>query len=103
MKSGLLIDYKLKIKGMPVSWRTRIEDWDPPRKFVDTQLKGPYKIWHYTHSFETLGSGTLMTDRVIYKMHFWPFGDVALPMVQNDVKTIFGYRKKVLEKIFAKS
>lgn len=96
MKSGLLIDYKLKIKGLPVSWRTRIEDWDPPRKFVDTQLRGPYKIWHHTHSFEPLAGGTLMTDRVIYKMYVWPFGDVALPMVKNDVRTIFGYRRTKL-------
>jgi uncharacterized protein (TIGR01777 family) len=99
MKSGLLIDYRLRIKGMPVSWRTRIEDWDPPRKFVDTQLKGPYRIWHHTHSFEPLAGGTLMTDRVIYKMYVWPLGDVALPMVKNDVKTIFAFRRKTLEKL----
>jgi uncharacterized protein (TIGR01777 family) len=96
MGSGLLIDYKLRIKGLPVRWRTRIEDWNPPKSFVDTQLRGPYKIWHHTHNFEPLGGGTLMTDRVIYKMRFWPFGDVALPMVKQDVKTIFGYRRKVL-------
>jgi uncharacterized protein (TIGR01777 family) len=99
MGSGLLIDYKLRIKGLPVRWRTRIEDWNPPQSFVDTQLKGPYKIWHHTHNFEPLAGGTLMTDRVIYKMRFWPLGDVALPMVQNDVRTIFGYRRKILAKL----
>jgi uncharacterized protein len=97
MGSGLLIDYKLRIKGLPVKWRTRIEDWSPPHKFVDTQLKGPYKIWHHTHQFDALGTGTLMTDRVRYKMKVWPFGDVALWMVQNDVRTIFGYRRKFIE------
>ncbi len=96
MKSGLLIDYRLRVKGIPISWRTRIENWDPPHKFVDTQLKGPYNTWHHTHSFETLGEGTLMTDRVIYKIRFWPFGDVALPMVKKDVQTIFAYRKTQL-------
>jgi uncharacterized protein (TIGR01777 family) len=99
MGSGLLIDYKLRIKGLPVRWRTRIEDWNPPQSFVDTQLQGPYKIWHHTHNFESLGGGTLMTDRVIYKMRFWPFGDAALPMVNQDVKTIFGYRRKVLAEL----
>ena len=99
MGSGLLIDYKLRIKGLPVRWRTRIEAWNPPRSFVDTQLKGPYKIWHHTHNFEALGGGTLMTDRVIYKMRFWPFGDIAMPMVNHDVKTIFGYRRKVLAEL----
>lgn len=102
METGLLIDYKLRIKGLPVSWRTRIENWNPPREFVDTQLRGPYKIWHHTHKFEPLAGGTLMIDRVIYKMHFWPFGDVALPMVAHDVRTIFAYRKKIIETMFIK-
>jgi uncharacterized protein (TIGR01777 family) len=103
MAAGLLIDYKLKIKGLPIRWRTRIENWNPPKEFVDTQLRGPYNLWHHTHKFERLGKGTLMTDRVIYKMHFWPFGDVALPVVSNDVKTIFAYRKKVIEKLFSRT
>jgi hypothetical protein len=93
---GSLIDYKLRIKGLPVRWRTRIASWDPPKEFSDEQLRGPYKIWHHTHTFEALGSGTLMTDRVLYKMHFWPIGDVAIPMVKNDIRTIFSYRKKFI-------
>jgi len=99
IQEGTLIDYKLRIKGLPVKWRTRIENWDPPHKFVDTQLRGPYRTWHHTHLFEKLGGGTLMTDRVLYRMYFWPFGDVGLPMVKNDVKAIFNYRKQVIEKI----
>lgn len=99
IREGTLIDYKLKIKGVPVRWRTRIENWDPPRRFVDTQLRGPYRTWHHTHLFEPLGDGTLMTDRVLYRMWFWPFGDFGLPMVKNDVRTIFGYRKHIIEKL----
>ena len=99
IQEGTLIDYKLRIKGLPVKWRTRIENWDPPNRFVDTQLRGPYQTWHHTHLFEKLGGGTLMTDRVRYRMYFWPFGDVGLPMVKNDVKTIFNYRRQVIEKL----
>lgn len=99
IQEGTLIDYKLRIKGLPVKWRTRIENWDPPHKFVDTQLRGPYRTWHHTHTFEKLGSGTLMTDRVLYRMYFWPLGDFALPMVKKDVTTIFTYRKQVIEKL----
>jgi len=98
IKEGILIDYKLRIKGLPVRWRTRIENWNPPHQFVDTQLRGPYRTWHHTHTFEKLGAGTLMTDRVLYRMYFWPFGDVGLPMVTNDVNMIFTYRKKIIEK-----
>lgn len=99
IQEGTLIDYKLRIKGLPVKWRTRIENWDPPHRFVDTQLRGPYRTWHHTHTFEKLGGGTLMTDRVLYRMYFWPFGDFALPMVKKDVTTIFTYRKQVIEKL----
>jgi uncharacterized protein (TIGR01777 family) len=101
VREGMLIDYKLKIKGVPVKWRTRIENWDPPHKFVDTQLRGPYKTWHHTHRFEQLGQGTLMTDVVRYRMHAWPIGDFALPMVKNDVNSIFRYRRQIIEKILS--
>lgn len=101
VREGTLIDYKLKIKGVPVRWRTRIENWDPPHNFVDTQLRGPYKTWHHTHRFEQLGQGTLMTDVVRYRMHAWPFGDFALRMVKNDVYSIFKYRRQVIEKILS--
>lgn len=99
IQEGTLIDYKLRIKGLPVKWRTRIENWNPPNKFVDTQLRGPYQTWHHTHTFEKVGSGTLMTDRVLYRMYFWPFGDFALPMVKKDVMAIFSYRKQIIEKL----
>ncbi len=99
MGRGLLIDYTLRIKKVPIHWRTRIESWNPPHSFVDTQLRGPYRIWHHTHHFEALGDGTLMSDVVQYKMHAWPFGDVALPFVQGDITSIFSYRKKVISKI----
>jgi uncharacterized protein len=99
MGRGLLIDYTLRIKKIPIRWRTKIESWNPPHSFVDTQLRGPYRIWHHTHSFEQLGDGTLMSDVVRYKMHAWPFGDVALPFVQGDIASIFSYRKKVIGKI----
>ena len=100
MTVGSLIDYKLRIKGLPIHWRTRIATWNPPKEFSDEQLRGPYKIWHHTHTFESLGLGTLMTDHVLYKMRFWPFGDVAIPMVKKDIETIFSYRKKHLSETF---
>jgi uncharacterized protein (TIGR01777 family) len=103
MGDGLLIDYRLSIRGLPMIWRTRIESWDPPRQFVDTQLIGPYHTWHHTHRFERLGEGTLMTDVVRYKMWVWPFGDIALPLVAHDVRSIFGWRRKVLGEMWPRS
>jgi uncharacterized protein (TIGR01777 family) len=97
IQEGTLIDYKLRIKGMPVHWRTRIEKWEPEASFVDRQLKGPYKDWHHTHHFEKIGNGTLMSDRVVYEIGFGVLGDLArMLVVKRDVATIFAFRKKVI-------
>ena len=89
--------YQLKIHGVPVKWKTLIEDWNPPYQFVDKQLSGPYKLWHHTHSFSKLGMGTLMKDTVIFKLPFsWPAYLVASDFVKKDVKKIFDYRRSVM-------
>ena len=97
---GTFIDYKLLIRGVPARWRTKILDWQPGEKFVDTQLKGPYALWHHTHEFQEMGGGTLMTDRVLYKLPLWPFSDVMLPLIRADIKKIFAYRRTVVAKLF---
>jgi uncharacterized protein (TIGR01777 family) len=101
IEEGTLIDYKLKIKGVPMKWRSKITTWKPMDYFVDEQITGPYKQWHHTHSFTTIDDGTLLTDRVVYQMPLGVLGDVArLLMVHREVKTIFGYRSKVIEGLF---
>lgn len=92
-----LIDYKLKIHGVPINWRTLILEWSPPYRFIDTQLKGPYKYWHHTHDFEKIGNGTLMSDKVRYKLPLGFLGNlVAQTFVQKDVESIFKYRREVV-------
>ncbi|MCX7978556.1 MAG: SRPBCC family protein, partial [Bdellovibrionaceae bacterium] len=94
IREGTLIDYRLKIRGFPVHWQTQIEEWQPPYRFVDTQLKGPYSLWHHTHSFEPLGEGVLMTDRVKFRLPLhWPGWIAAQGFVKNDVRKIFTYRR----------
>lgn len=100
VEAGTLIDYKLKIHGVPIKWRTKIEDWRPNQSFVDTQLKGPYKLWHHTHTFLPLSNGTLMQDRVIYELPLgWTGRVVASSFVEKDVKNIFKYRTKVIKEM----
>ena len=97
VQKGTIIDYKLKIQGVPVKWKTLIETWNPPFSFVDQALKGPYKFWYHTHTFEKLGSGTLMKDQVRFVL---PMGRVgwlaASKKVTGDVKKIFDFRRKTV-------
>lgn len=94
MEKGRLIDYQLSLFGIPFKWRTIIEDWSPETHFVDRQLKGPYSLWHHTHTFEEIAEGRiLMTDTVRYRIPFGPFGLIAhLLFVERMLRMIFDYR-----------
>jgi len=102
LSEGAIIEYRLRIRGIPVRWRTRIDVWDPPRTFVDTQLKGPYRSWRHTHEFEPLDGGTLVRDVVRYELPLGAIGDVvASRMVERDVALIFAYRRTRLLELLA--
>lgn len=97
IEQGTQIDYKLKIRGVPAKWKTEIDEWKPPFKFVDNQLQGPYRLWHHTHEFKALGGGTLMTDRVRYQLPMGlPGWLVAGNFVRKDVEKIFAHRRKII-------
>lgn len=98
MRPGARIDYRLKIHGLPIRWKTEITAWDPPRQFVDEQLSGPYRLWHHTHTFIEEGDGTRVVDRVRYAMFGGRF--VHKLFVERDVRTIFAFRERVLRDIF---
>lgn len=101
VKKGTLIDYTLKLRGIPLIWKTEITEWNPPHSFVDTALKSPYKQWIHLHSFAEGENGeTVMTDYVRYRLPFEPFGDLANWYVKKELAYIFDYRYKVIEEIF---
>jgi ligand-binding SRPBCC domain-containing protein len=106
MGEGTLIDYRLRLFGIPFGWRTRITRWDPPRSFADEQLRGPYALWHHTHAFEAVpvpsgGDGaahgtTRMTDRVCFRLPLGILGAPALPLVKLQLRRIFSYRGRAI-------
>ena len=100
---GTLIAYRLRLHGIPVSWLTRIEEWDPPHGFVDRQLRGPYALWHHTHCFEPLGPDrTLMVDLVRYGHPFGPLGTIGEHLLVNrDLTRIFDYRRDSIPALMA--
>ncbi len=99
MRKGALIDYRIQLHGLPIKWRTEIEAWQPPHRFVDQQLSGPYKKWYHEHTFESLGANkTLAKDRVHYVSRFGSL--VHKYFVKPDLMKIFTYRQEQLLKHF---
>jgi len=103
LQQGTKIDYTLKIHGVPVKWKTEIEDWHPPRKFVDNQLSGPYSLWHHTHEFRAFCGGTLMIDEVRYRLPLKKLGwMVAGALVRQDIENIFKFRRQFASEMYNK-
>lgn len=94
MAPGALIDYRLRLHGIPLRWKTRIAAWEPGERFVDEQLRGPYALWHHTHEFRpAAGGGTVMRDTVRYALPLGPLGAVAhRALVRRDLDRIFDFR-----------
>lgn len=90
---GLVIDYRLRIWGLPFEWQSVISVWEPGRRFVDEQTRGPYRRWHHEHRFEEDGDGTVVTDRVDYRV---PGGAIAHLLVRPQLMRIFRYRARRL-------
>jgi ligand-binding SRPBCC domain-containing protein len=98
MAPGTLIDYRIRWRGIPLRWRTEIEVWDPPHRFSDRQIRGPYRLWRHEHVFVERDGGTSVIDRVEYA----PIGgEIARRLVvARDVERIFAYRHEVLGREF---
>jgi ligand-binding SRPBCC domain-containing protein len=93
MRVGTLIQYRLRLHGLPVSWLTSIQAWEPPHRFVDVQVRGPYALWHHTHTFRETPEGTLARDEVRYAIGFGPLGELARrALVRRDLEAIFDFR-----------
>jgi len=99
MKQGTLIDYRIRLFGIPLKWQSLISKWEPQKQFVDEQLKGPYSKWIHTHSFEATDNGILMRDEINYRLPFFPFGEIMLPVVRLQLKRIFSYRTKRIREL----
>lgn len=99
MKPGARIDYRLRVHGLPLRWQSEITAWEPPFRFVDEQVRGPYRMWKHEHHFEEKDGGTLCLDRVHYAV---PGGAILDRLfVRRDLDHIFQFRRRRLQEIFA--
>jgi ligand-binding SRPBCC domain-containing protein len=101
MREGALIDYRLRVRGVPLRWRTRINVWQPPHRFADEQIRGPYRQWIHEHTFEARDGGTLARDHVRYAVAL----DVLVHrlFVRPDMERIFQFRSEMLRECFPSS
>lgn len=102
MREGALIDYRLKLYGVPMRWRTEITAWEPPHRFIDSQVKGPYRFWVHEHVLTPHDGGTLMRDIVTFQSRG---PDLFVPMihrmfVNRNVQRIFTFRRSTLRNKF---
>ena len=101
LAAGARIDYALRLHGLPVRWRTRIDAWEPPRRFVDRQVRGPFRTWVHTHTFQALGDGTLIGDVVLFDLYCRPLARTpALGWIFADLRAIFEHRRREVERVF---
>lgn len=96
MGTGTLLDYRLRLAGVPFRWRSRISIWDPPFRFLDEQLRGPYAEWLHLHTFEGVPEGTRVRDRVRYRLPLHPASLPVAPLVTRQLHRIFSYRERAV-------
>ena len=99
IREGTIIDYRLRLFGVPFHWRTRIVQWQPSDQFIDEQIRGPYRSWRHLHTFVEHENGTRMTDRVEYRLPFHAAGSLALPLVRRQLDRIFRYRAGTIRQL----
>lgn len=101
MREGALIDYTIRLHGVPMRWKTRIERYVPGVEFVDFQVEGPYKYWHHRHTFRETPRGTEIGDTVTYELPLGLLGKAAHAcFVKRQLDAIFSYRAEVVRERF---
>jgi ligand-binding SRPBCC domain-containing protein len=101
IKKGTLINYKIKVNGIPFNWQTEITEWEPNKRFIDKQLKGPYRVWIHEHTFEEKDGKTIMNDHVQFLSPGWFLEPIINKLfIEKKVKGIFAYREKILTNLF---
>ena len=93
LERGSLLDYRLRLFGIPLRWRTEIVAWHPPHGFTDLQLRGPYPLWEHTHRLTSVPGGTEIYDHVSYRLPLEPLASLVAPLtVRLWLDAIFDHR-----------
>jgi ligand-binding SRPBCC domain-containing protein len=100
MRPGAVIEYRLRVLGIPFRWRTVIETFDPPVSFTDSQARGPYAYWLHAHGFEEVPGGTVVRDTARYALPLGPLGSLAHALfVRRQLREIFDFRERRIREL----
>ena len=93
MGEGALITLRFRQFGLPITWVSRIAEWNPPDGFVDVQESGPFRRWRHQHVF----SPEELLDRVDYEVPLASFGGrwAEILMVRPELERLFAFRHAV--------
>jgi ligand-binding SRPBCC domain-containing protein len=100
LSEGTCIEYRLHLFGIPFTWQTEIQRWNPPEAFVDIQRRGPYKHWVHTHRFREEQGTTIIEDEIQYALPYAPLGELVSPLVRLQLRRIFRYRQRAIRAYF---
>ena len=101
MKEGAIIDYTVKILGVPMRWRTIISSYKKNEYFVDEQLKGPYSYWHHKHYFKVVDGGVMIIDEITYALPLEAFRLIVHPLIiKPQLNEIFDFRFQTIQDKF---
>ena len=101
LRRGCTLDYRLRIRGLGITWRSMISEWVPGVHFADVQVRGPFALWRHSHDFEEVSGGVVVRDRIDYALPLAPLSNIALPAARRDIEKSFAFRRRALEEIFA--
>lgn len=96
ISKGTVVDYRLRLYGIPLRWRSEITTWNPPYEFVDQQVLGPYNTWIHSHLFYEHDGSTIIEDSVHYRLPLWPLSEIVAPLFHHQLGRIFRYREQAI-------
>ena len=102
LTAGAVLDLRMAWLGLPLSWRLYVREFDPPYRFVDVQVRGPWARWEHRHQFLEEGGGTWVEDRVTYRLPLGPLGRALHhALVHRQLHAHWAYRQERLAELIA--